>query len=262
MTLFTLPTEQPAVGMPTSCPCLGALMYTVITLSFAVGSWVNCEPQINRLRQSVGDKNKASGGLGPDLCSEKGCSEPTPDYCPSTLPEHRTESSEEEKNYEVSEVDDENSGLLSQLFSLGSNSVATVYRTAKENIYDNGARLVGDFAKKVREIVHEEFYSFLQTTLNSLGNALLTPGILLWYGCYGNLSPNHFPLLSLPMLLMFWLYFLSVRSHSVLPGTNCNDHHYCTHLPPTNILLLVLLLSSLYHCIQCICVPVAPSIWT
>ena len=162
-----------------------------------MGSWVNCEPH---MPQSLRDKakgvkdkvtdtvfnvisggkslfNKASGSLGPDR-NEDECSESS--SCPSTV-EHEyvaEEGSQEEQNYELTEVDDEESGLFSQLLSIGSSSVATVYRTAKSNIYDNGAKLVNDFAEKVREIVHEEIYTFLQSTMSSLGDALLTPGML------------------------------------------------------------------------------------
>lgn len=153
-------------------------------------SWVNCEPYTHQsLRDTASDVkdkvtdtllpsdntlfNTASGSLGPDR-SEDECTESS--SCPSTS-EHECVADEEKGDYELVEVNDDESGLLSQLYSIGSNSVATVYRTAKKNIYDNGANLVNDFADKVREIVHEEIYTFLQSTMNSLGDALLTPGI-------------------------------------------------------------------------------------
>ncbi len=78
-------------------------------------------------------------------------------------------------DFDLSVVDKEE-GVLSQLYNIASSGVSTVYTTAKENIYDNGARLIMNFSKIVREIVHEELYVFLQTVLSSLGNSLLTPG--------------------------------------------------------------------------------------
>ncbi len=78
-------------------------------------------------------------------------------------------------DFDLSVVDTDE-GVFSQLLDIASSSVSTVYKTAKENIYDNGARLMRNFSKIVREIVHEELYVFLQTVLSGLGASLLTPG--------------------------------------------------------------------------------------
>ena len=78
-------------------------------------------------------------------------------------------------NFELAETG-EDDGLLSQLYDVASSGVSTVYQTAKENIYDSGARLIKNFSDAVRSVVSEELYTFLASISSSLGNAFFTPG--------------------------------------------------------------------------------------
>lgn len=79
-------------------------------------------------------------------------------------------------DFELAIVDEHSESVLNELYDTVSSGVSTVYKIAKENIYDNGAKLIRNFSENVRHIVREELYSFLQTISSSLGDSLLTPG--------------------------------------------------------------------------------------
>ncbi len=79
-------------------------------------------------------------------------------------------------DFDLATIDEESESVLSQIMDIASTGVSTVYQTAKKNIYDRGAKLIHNFSERVRYIVHEELYLFLQTVTNGLGESLLTPG--------------------------------------------------------------------------------------
>ena len=141
-------------------------------------------------------KEKVTSSLGPEV--EQSCSSNSEDEsCPTAtdLYEEGSRSSSSKQPEEScpvegeSDMDDdlkgsnfelaesgEDDGLFSQLYDIASSGVSTVYQTAKENIYDNGARLIKDFSDAVRSVVSEELYTFLASISSSLGNAFFTPG--------------------------------------------------------------------------------------
>jgi hypothetical protein len=56
--------------------------------------------------------------------------------------------------------------------------VKTVFRRAKDRIYDNTAAVASDIVDKVHEAVREELYGFLQVVFTRIGESFLSPGKL------------------------------------------------------------------------------------
>ena len=92
----------------------------------------------------------------------------------------RDSQSDSENTYEVAEVSDDKPGFFSSVYNVASSGLSTVYRsakTAKDNVYDKAANMTSDFADTVRNVLHQEVYSLLETIYTSLGKAFNTPGM-------------------------------------------------------------------------------------
>ncbi len=68
----------------------------------------------------------------------------------------------------------------SMLSNIGS-SVTGAFSSATDfvsrNIYNKAANVTQEFAEKVREVVHEELYGFVESLAMRSWNLLLSPGI-------------------------------------------------------------------------------------